>query len=95
VGMDESAFYLLPAVVPTYPRRGQPPVLRTLHSRDHLAVISATTPDRRLVVHKQGPALCGTDVMTFLRQVLRCIPGKLLELGVGRASTITRRCGSS
>lgn len=58
-------------------------MLRTPHTRDHLSVISAITPDGRLVTHAQEVALCGADVVAFLRQVLRCIPGKLLVLWDG------------
>ena len=67
----------------TYAPRGQTPVLRTPYTRDHLAVISAITPDGRLVVHEQERALCGADVVAFLRQLLRLIPGKLLVLWDG------------
>lgn len=81
--MDESGFYLLPAAVRTYAPRGQTPVLRTPYTRDHLSVISAITPDGRLVVHDQERALCGTDVVAFLRQLLRLLPGKLLVLWDG------------
>lgn len=83
MAIDESAFYLLPAAVRTYAPRGQTPVLRTPYTRDHLSVISAITPDGRLVVHEQQTALCGADVVAFLRQVQRCIPGKLLVLWDG------------
>lgn len=83
VAVDESGFYLLPSAVRTYAPRGQTPVLRSPYTRDHLAVISAITPDGRLVVHEQEQALCGVDVVAFLRQVLRCIPGKLLVLWDG------------
>jgi len=58
-------------------------VLRTPYTRDHLSVISAITPDGRLVVHSQEQAICGVDVVAFLRQLLRCIPGKLLVLWDG------------
>ncbi len=73
----------MPAVVRTYAPRGQTPVLRSPYTRDHLAAISAITPDGRLVVHEQREAICGRDVVAFLRQVLRCIPGKLLVLWDG------------
>ena len=78
MAIDESACYLLPAVVRTYAPRGQTPVLRTPYTRDHLSVISAITPDGRLVVHTQETAMDGRNVVAFLRQVLRCLGGKLL-----------------
>jgi transposase len=74
---------LLPAAVRTYAPRGHPPVLRTPYTRDHLSVISAITPAGDLIVHQQNHALCGTDVVAFLRQVLRILQGKLLVLWDG------------
>jgi transposase len=58
-------------------------VLRSPYTRDHLAVISAITPDGRLVVHEQREAICGLDVVAFLRHLLRLLPGKLLVLWDG------------
>ncbi len=43
--IDESGFYLLPAVVRTYAPRGQTSILRVPLSRDHLSVISGITPE--------------------------------------------------
>jgi transposase len=73
----------LPAAVRTYAPRGRTPVLRTPYTRDHRSVISAITPGGHLVVHEPERALGGADVVAFLRQVLRCIPGKLLVLWDG------------
>ncbi len=67
----------------TYAPRGQTPVLRTPYTRDHLSVISAITPAGDLIVHEQERAMCGTDVVAFLRQLLRLLPGKLLVLWDG------------
>lgn len=58
-------------------------MLRTPYTRDHLSVISAITPEGRLVVHEQERAFCGADVVAFLRQLLRLLPGKLLVLWDG------------
>lgn len=44
VFMDESAYYLLPAVVSTWAPVGQPPLLRTPLTRDHLSALGAVTP---------------------------------------------------
>jgi transposase len=67
-------------VVRTYAPRGQTPVLRSPYTRDPLSAISAITPDGRLVVHEQREALCGVDVVAFLRQLLRLLPGTRLVL---------------
>jgi transposase len=69
--------------VRTYAPRGQTPVLRTPYTRDHLSVISAITPEGDLIVHQQAQAICGSDVVAFLRQLLRILRGKLLVLWDG------------
>ena len=83
VWVDESAFYLLPAVVRTYAPRGQTPVLRVPLTRDHLSVISAITLDERLYLCVQERALRGPDVVRFLRHLLRHVPGRLLVIWDG------------
>jgi transposase len=81
--VDESGFYLLPAVVRTYAPRGQTPVLRHRLTRDHLSVISAITPEGKLFMAVQEEAYKGPDVVRFLRHLLRHIPGKLLVVWDG------------
>lgn len=83
VWIDESAFYLLPAVVRTYAPIGQPPVLRAPLSYDHLSAISAITPGGQLLLHVQEEAYHGVDVVRFMGHVLRHIDGKLLILWDG------------
>jgi transposase len=81
--LDESGFYLLPAVVRTYAPRGQTPVLRVPLSRDHLSVISAISPDGELFLMAQERALKSADVAGFLRHLLRVIPEPLLVIWDG------------
>jgi transposase len=81
--VDESGFYLLPAVVRTYAPRTQTPVLRVPLSRDHLSVISGITLDDRLLLLVQERPLHSPDVVRFLRHLLRHIPGKLLVIWDG------------
>jgi transposase len=81
--VDEAGFYLLPFVTRTYAPRGQTPVLRTPLSRDHLSAISAVTPAGQLFTHVQEEAFRGPAVVTFLRQLLRQVPGKLLVIWDG------------
>jgi transposase len=83
VWVDESAFYLLPGVVRTYAPKGQTPVLRLPLSRDHLSAISGITPDGRLLLRLQERAYRSPDVVEFLRQVLRCVRGKILVIWDG------------
>lgn len=83
VWIDESAFYLLPAVVRTYAPIGETPVLRAALDYAHLSVISAITPDGRLLLHMQEQAYDSVAIVRFLKHVLRHLPGKLLILWDG------------
>src|SRR5436190_1288005 len=83
VWVDESAFYLLPAVVRTWAPRGETPIVRAFLTRDHLAVISGLTPAGRLLLQVRRQAFKGPDVVRFLRHLLRHLPGKLLVLWDG------------
>jgi transposase len=64
--------------VRTYAPRGETPVLRAPLSYDHLSAISAITPDGQLLMQVQEQAYTSTEVVQFLRHLLRHIPGKLL-----------------
>jgi transposase len=70
-------------VARTYAPRGQTPVLRVPLRRDHLAAISAVTPDGRLFTHIQREAFRGPASVAFLRQLLRQVRGKLLVIWDG------------
>jgi transposase len=83
VWIDQSGFYLLPMAVRTYAPIGQTPVLRVKLTRDHLAAISAITPDGRLFMQMQDHAYRSADVVRFLRLLLRKIAGKLLVIWDG------------
>jgi transposase len=78
VFVDESGFYLLPAVGRTYAPMGHTPILRETLTRDHRALIGGLTLDGRIFVQGQDHALCSTDVVRFLKHLLRHIAGKLL-----------------
>jgi transposase len=58
-------------------------VLRAPLTHDHLAAISAITPDGRLFTHLQTEAFRGSAVVAFLRQLLRQVRGKLLVIWDG------------
>jgi len=83
VWVDESAFYLLPGVVRTYAPKGQTPILRLPLTRDHLSAISGITQGGRLFLRLQDRAYKSADVVEFLRQLLRCVRGKLLVIWDG------------
>jgi hypothetical protein len=61
VFVDESGFYLLPAVVRTYARVGNTPVLY-----EHLWTISAITEEGKLYMMEQDRAFKGANVARFL-----------------------------
>ena len=67
----------------TYAPRRQTPVLCVPLTRDHLAAISAVTPDGRLFTHVQAEPFRGPAIVAFLRQLLRQIRGKLLVIWDG------------
>lgn len=81
--VDQSGFYLLPAVVRTYAPIGQTPVLREELSRDHLSVMSGITLEGKLLMVEKDGAFKGPDVVGFLKHALRRIPGKLMVVWDG------------
>ncbi|WP_338251022.1 IS630 family transposase [Dictyobacter halimunensis] len=83
VFVDESGFYLLPMAVRTYAPVGQTPVLRVPLTRDHVSAIGAITPEGRLFMQSQSRSYKGEDVVSFLKHLLRHIPGKLLVIWDG------------
>jgi len=85
VFIDESAFYLLPAVVRTYAPRGKTPVLRHKLTREHLSAISGITPDGQLYMMVQDGSICSLDVIVFLQHLMEEVEGKLLIVWDGGA----------
>jgi transposase len=81
--VDQSGFYLLPAVVRTYAPVGQTPVLQEELSRDHLSAISAISLEGKLYMMEQERAFKAEDVVRFLKHLLHQIPGKLLVIWDG------------
>jgi hypothetical protein len=81
--VDQSGFYLLPAVVRTYAPIGQTPILHEQLSRDHLSAMSGITLEGKLLMLEQDWAFKGPDVVRFLKHALRQIEGKLLIIWDG------------
>lgn len=71
--------------VRTYAPVGQTPGLRVPLTRDHISAIGALTPEGRLFMQTQDHSYKGEDVVRFLKQLLRQIPGKLLIVWDGSA----------
>ena len=85
VFIDESGFYLLPAVVKTYAPCGETPVLRVWETHDHLSVMSAITPQGKLFSLIRGEALTGEASRRFLKHVHHQLGRKLLVIWDGAA----------
>ena len=83
VFIDESGFYLLPALLRTYAPRGETPVLKVFQSRDHLAMMSAITPQGWLFTRTRYEALNGKDSVRFLTHVRSQTDRKLLVIWDG------------
>ena len=81
--VDESGFYLLPAIVRTYAPRGQTPILRVYKTRDHLSAMSAITPQGGLFTWVSATALRARDSVRFLEHVHRQLERKLLVIWDG------------
>lgn len=67
----------------TYAPRGHTPTLLVPLTHDHLSVIGALTSRGRLLTGVQRRAYRGTDIVRFLRHLLRQLPGKLLVIWDG------------
>lgn len=78
VFVDESGFYLLPAVVRTYGRKGQTPVVDELQTHDHLSIMGALTTDGQVYTLVRQEALTGVETVAFLEHLGRQIQGPVL-----------------
>ncbi len=74
--MDESGFYLLPALLRTYAPTGQTPVLRSYLTNEHVSAISGITPAGKLYLRMQEEAIDSQGVIRFLKHLLRQVPGR-------------------
>lgn len=83
VFVDESGFYLLPALLRTYAPIGETPVLKVFHTRDHLSMMSAITPQGWLFTRTRYEALNGMDSVHFLTHVRSQTDRKLLVIWDG------------
>lgn len=83
VFVDQSGFYLLPAVVRTYAPVGKRPILRAKLTRDHLSAMGGITPEGKLYMMVQEEAYKSPDVVDYLKHLLRQIVGKLLVIWDG------------
>jgi len=83
VFIDESGFYLLPAIVRSYAPRGHTPVLRVFQTRDHLSVMSAISVQGDLFTLTRYTSLHGAQSVHFLKHLHAQIDRKLLVIWDG------------
>jgi transposase len=81
--IDESGFYLLPAVVRTYAPCGETPVLKVFQTKDHLSVMSGITLTGQLFTLVRDEALTGCESVLFLKHLLHALSDKLLVIWDG------------
>jgi len=83
VFVDESGFYLLPALLRTYAPIGETPVLKVFQTHDHLSMMSAITPQGWLFTRSSYEALTDMDSVHFLIHMHSQIEQKLLVVWDG------------
>jgi len=83
VFVDESGFYLLPAIVRTYAPRGKTPIVPVFQTHDHLSVMSGVTPQGWLFTMTRYNPLNGSDSIHFLKHLCSQTDCKLLVIWDG------------
>jgi putative transposase len=78
VFVDGSGVYLLPAILRTWAKKGQTPVLRTEFSRSKVNLLGAISSHGQIICQVQQHSFKSADVIAFLRHLLAVLPGKLL-----------------
>jgi transposase len=86
--LDESGFLLIPNVRRTWAPRGQTPIIWHRYRHDRVSAISAVTVSFRrqhigLYFHLHRENISQSEVVLFLRYLLRQIPGPIVLLWDG------------
>jgi transposase len=89
VFVDESGFYLLPAVVKTYAPEAETPILDEWQTRDHLSVMGGVTPRGKVYSLVRPGSLNGLHTIEFLVHLGRLGADRLLVIWDG--SPVHRR----
>lgn len=76
--LDEAGVYLLAALYRTYAPVGETPRRMVPLTRDHLAGISAITPEGRLFTREYEHSIKSAQVIEFIRHLLRFLDKVLL-----------------
>jgi putative transposase len=97
--LDEAGFLLIPSVRKTWGPVGQTPIVRHRYAHDRISAI-AVSPKRfqcTLHCHLYADNIQGEEVATFLRHLLRAIPGHLVVLldngGIHRGEPVQELLG--
>jgi hypothetical protein len=77
VWVDESGFYLLPAVASTWAPVGQTPILRSKLSRERFSAISGITLEGGVHLMMKEGSFKGPDEVHFLHGLMEEIPSKV------------------
>jgi transposase len=80
VFVDESAFYLMPAVVKTYGPKGHPPVVDEWQTHDHLSIMGGLTTQGHVYTLVRPKPLTGVETIAFLEHLGRQIQGPALVI---------------
>lgn len=89
VFVDESGFYLLPAVVKTYGPKAHTPVVDEWQTHDHLSIMGGLTTQGRVYTLVRQKALTGAETIEFLEHLGRRL--KRAALVIWDRSPIHRR----
>jgi transposase len=81
--LDASGCSPLPSVVRTDAPVGQTPILRAWCTRDHLAALSALSPEGKRSCHSQARAIDAADVVMVLEPLRREVPGRMVLIWAG------------
>jgi transposase len=81
--LDETGFYLLPAVTRSLAPRGERFQIKVPLTRNHLSVIGGVTPDGKVSAGIHTQALDGRDVILFLTHLLKHLSDRLLVIWDG------------
>lgn len=93
--VDESGFSLVPTTCRTWAPRGQTPILRHCFNWPKLSAISAVSPNPHAYLQLVPGTIASPQVITFVRHLLRWIPGPIFLFWDGFNPHRSRRTRSA
>ena len=85
--VDESSFSLFPNLVKSYFRKGKPAIIKRFLRFKALNVISAISPEGKLIYHIRNSRYLGVHMADFLRKIRKAFPRRKLIIIWDRATT--------